>query len=135
MYKHILIPIALDHEWKASETIELAEILKDKGGRITVLTVVEDVPPYISQYMPEGQLEKNREDARIALKADLGGIRGIETDVILGRAGPAIVDYAKEMENDLIIIGSHRPGLQDYFLGSTAARVVRHADCSVHVLR
>ncbi len=135
MYKHILIPIALDHEHKASDAVEIAETLKDEGGRITVLTVVEQVPPYISQYLPEGQIEKNVEDARIALKADLGGIKGVEVDVIRGYPGPAIVDYAREMDIDLIVIASHRPGLQDYFLGSTAARVVRHADCSVHVLR
>jgi len=36
---------------------------------------------------------------------------------------------------DLIIVGSHKPGLQDYLLGSTAARVVRHAMCSVLVGR
>jgi len=42
---------------------------------------------------------------------------------------------AKEKDVDLIIIASHRPGLQDYFLGSTAAKVVRHATCSVLVVR
>jgi universal stress protein F len=33
------------------------------------------------------------------------------------------------------VIASHRPGIQDYFLGSTASRVVRHANCTVHVMR
>jgi len=42
---------------------------------------------------------------------------------------------AQEKGVDLIIIASHRPGLQDYFLGSTAAKVVRHAKCSVLVIR
>ena len=42
---------------------------------------------------------------------------------------------AKEKNADMIIIASHRPGLQDYFLGSTAAKVVRHATCSVLVVR
>jgi len=36
---------------------------------------------------------------------------------------------------DLIVIASHRPGLKDYFLGSTAGRVVRHSPCAVHVIR
>ena len=40
-----------------------------------------------------------------------------------------------ETDTDCVVIASHRPGLQDYLLGSTAARVVRHAACSVHVLR
>jgi nucleotide-binding universal stress UspA family protein len=42
---------------------------------------------------------------------------------------------AEEKGADLIIIASHRPGLKDYFLGSTAAKVVRHAKCSVLVIR
>ena len=48
-------------------------------------------------------------------------------------------DVVKESYNrakaDCIVIGSHKPGLIDYLLGSTAARVVRHAPCAVHVLR
>ncbi|WP_371932559.1 universal stress protein [Pararhizobium sp. IMCC21322] len=46
-----------------------------------------------------------------------------------------MVEYAESNGVDCIIIASHRPGLQDYFLGSTAARVVRHAHCAVHVIR
>ena len=46
-----------------------------------------------------------------------------------------ILEWAESNKVDCIIINSHKPGLQDYFLGSTAARVVRHAQCSVHVIR
>ena len=35
----------------------------------------------------------------------------------------------------LIVIGAHRPDLKDYLLGPHAARVVRHAECSVLVVR
>ena len=52
-----------------------------------------------------------------------------------GHSYKTILEVAKEKDVDLIIIASHRPGLQDYFLGSTAAKVVRHADCSVLVVR
>ena len=46
-----------------------------------------------------------------------------------------ILETAEDEGADLIIIASHQPGIQDYFLGSTAARVVRHAQCSVLVTR
>ena len=55
--------------------------------------------------------------------------------VIVGHSANGILDYAEKNEIDCIIVASHRPGYQDYFLGSTAARVVRHATCAVHVLR
>ena len=46
-----------------------------------------------------------------------------------------ILDFANEAGVDLIVIASHDPGLADYLLGSVAARVVRHAHCSVFVTR
>ena len=35
----------------------------------------------------------------------------------------------------MIVMASHDPVLSDYLLGSVAARVVRHAHCSVLVAR
>ena len=63
------------------------------------------------------------------------GFPNAEARVVMGHAGRTIVEFAKEHEVDLIVMNSHRPGIGDYFLGSTAARVVRHAQCSVHVIR
>ena len=65
----------------------------------------------------------------------VGGVRDVKTEVVRGRPGSTITDFAKEHGIDCIVIESHRPGLQDYFIGSNAARVVRHASCSVHVVR
>ncbi len=36
---------------------------------------------------------------------------------------------------DLIVVGSHRPVMSDYLLGSNAKTIVRHAECSVLVVR
>jgi nucleotide-binding universal stress UspA family protein len=46
-----------------------------------------------------------------------------------------ILAVAEEAETDLIVVGSHRPAMKDYLLGTNAARVVRHAGCSVLVAR
>ena len=48
--------------------------------------------------------------------------------------GP-ILDTAKRIGANLIVVQSHRPELTDYLLGPNAAHVVRHADCSVMVVR
>ncbi len=55
--------------------------------------------------------------------------------LVKGHSARTIIDYANEHDIDCIVIGSHKPGLSDYFLGSTASRVVRHAPCAVHVQR
>jgi nucleotide-binding universal stress UspA family protein len=46
-----------------------------------------------------------------------------------------ILGVAEEAEADLVVVGSHRPAMKDYLLGTNAARVVRHARCSVLVAR
>jgi len=135
MYKNILIPVALDHSHDINEAMQIAQTLRTKGGKITLLSVVETVPGYVAGYLPEGQQEKSRAEIKANLAVDAKTGKDVETDVIAGHAGSSIVDYAKDRDVDLIIITSHKPGLQDFFLGSTAARVVRYSQCPVHVLR
>ena len=68
-----------------------------------------------------------------ALKAK-HGIRG-RIEIRTGGAAGTINALAKEENADLVIIASHRPGLIDYFIGSTASRVVSHCPCAVLVDR
>lgn len=135
MYSNILVAIALDHAQGNSEAIDLARRLLKEGGKITALNVVEDVPSYVANQIPADLLSNRRTEAETELKSELGGVSDIACEVVTGHAGRTIVDYAAAKAHDCIIISSHRPGLQDYFLGSTAQRVVRHAKCAVHVLR
>ena len=135
MYKKILVPVALDHGPNTARALEAARVLRDEDGSITALTVMEAIPPYVSQYLPEDQEARAHNEVKAALVAELGGVRDATAEVVIGHAGRTILEYAEEHGFDLIVIASHRPGLQDYFLGSTAARVVRHAPCAVHVVR
>ncbi len=52
-----------------------------------------------------------------------------------GKIYREILNAAQAIEADLIVIGSHHPERKDYMLGPNAARVVRHVDCSVMVVR
>ena len=134
MYKNILVPIALDHERDVAAALAVARALAADGGQITALTVVEDVPSYVLAQFPEGHLARGRDAAAEALKAEVGA-PDVRTVAVNGHSARSILDYAEAQEVDCIVIASHRPGLQDFFLGSTAARVVRHATCAVHVVR
>lgn len=135
MYKNILIPMAPDHSHPLSESLEIARKIAAPGARITALSVVEMVPDYVVSQLPAGQLKKNADSIAASLRDEAGDEEGVGTDVVSGHPGNSIVAYANKHDMDCIVIASHRPGLQDYFLGSTAARVVRHAQCSVHVIR
>jgi nucleotide-binding universal stress UspA family protein len=137
MYKNILVPVAPHHPANTDEAIKLAQALRAEGGQITLLSTLEAIPGYASQYLPSDQLEKNMASIKARLVEDAEGVSDVSVKVMMvgGSAGVAVVEYAEEHGNDLIIIASHKPGLKDYFLGSTAARVVRHATCAVHVVR
>ena len=135
MYDHVLVPIAIDHGERAPQALEIAARLKSGGGRITALTVIEPVPGFIANELPEGQVEKTMNEFLDALKGEISGADGVEPHVVHGHPGRTIVDYAVDNGVDCIVVASHKPGLSDYFLGSTAARVVRHSPCAVHVVR
>jgi nucleotide-binding universal stress UspA family protein len=48
----------------------------------------------------------------------------------------AILEYAAEWAPDLIVVGSHgRRGLERIALGSVSEAVMRHAHCSVQIMR
>lgn len=136
MYKHILVPVVFDHGDHGKEALDIADHLLEDGGKITLLHVMEDVPAYAAAHIPEGIREHHRQDATNGLNA-LGNASTAttETAVIHGHSSTSILEYAKNHGSDCIVIASHKPGMQDYFIGSTAARVVRHAKCAVHIMR
>ncbi|WP_170765784.1 universal stress protein [Ruegeria lacuscaerulensis] len=135
MYNHILIPVALDHEVDVREMIATARILLAKGGKMTLVAVVEDAPVYVAEYVTVKSAEHINENLKKRLHELAKGEIGLEIAVLSGKPGVAIPDLASETDADLVVINSHKPGIEDYFLGSTTSRVVRRAPCAVLVLR
>ena len=135
MYKNILVPIALDHARDTAAAMDIAHELRAPGGKITALHVMEALPSYVAQYLSAEQLNSRQSDTTASLAAEIGGVKDVRPVVVSGHSGRTIVEFATDHDIDLIVVASHRPGLQDYLLGSTAARVVRHAPCAVHVIR
>ncbi len=108
------------------------------------LILVNVVEPFIP--MPEmttvdvGLLDTRlQEQARrqlATLEAEAGDDLAIESVVRMGNAHVEIVNAAKELDADLIIVATHgRTGLAHMLLGSTAERVAQHADCPVLIVR
>lgn len=135
MYSNILVPVATSDHPHTTEAIEIARAMLAEGGKITLLHVIEEIPSYIRHQLPPDAEETAIQSAQAWLGEMARGAGGADARVVVGHAGNTIVEYAQTHGNDCIVIASHRPGFQDLFLGSTAARVVRHATCSVHVVR
>lgn len=136
MYRTIIVPIDLSQETKGRRILDLAIRLGGGEARIILANILEELPGYVAIELPAGIVEQSRKDAEAKLQA-IAADAGIKAEVLVrvGHPGNEILDLAEETKADLIIVASHRPGLQDYFIGSTAGRVVRHANCSVLVTR
>lgn len=141
MFNDILLPVdlaSLDAQAKAvGVAIDLAHTYK---ATLHVMTVVPDLgSAMVATYFPKDFEEKAtaraREELQAFTAAKIGAEIPVEHIVTHGTIYVEIMRYATETGCDLIVMASHRPELQDYLLGPNAARVVRHANQSVMVVR
>ncbi len=135
----VLIAIDLDHIEATEKLFREAKRLADSAGaHFVLLHVREQVPNYVSPRIPNSLIEMRDQEAVDQLSA-LANEHGVgDRSEALVRRGPPydeIVACARERSVDLILIASHQPSRADILLGSVAASVVRHAHCSVLVLR
>ncbi|PIE18412.1 MAG: universal stress protein UspA [Proteobacteria bacterium] len=82
--------------------------------------------------------EQHARDVTLQIQCALEsrGIGSMPVDIHFGSPGPLICEYAERIDAQLIVIGSHgRTGLKRIMMGSVAETVVRHAPCSVLVVR
>jgi universal stress protein F len=136
MYNTILVPVDPSHKHSGINAIKIAKKLINDSGDILLVSVLEHIPTHVELQLPNGVRDNVRKQALAELKniAKDNGI-GSKVQIRSGHAANSILEAADSHNVDLIIIASHQPGLTDYFLGSTAARVVRHAQCPVLVDR
>ena len=135
MYSNILVPIAFEGDRAITPALTIARRLAADDATITLLHVMEQLPGYAISYLPAGY----RDEAKAALKAELSALAdsvpGASSALIEGHSGRSILDWADAHGVDLIVIASHRPGMQDILLGSTPPQVVHDAACADHVVR
>jgi len=134
MYRKIVVGLSLEHGL-ADLALKTAASLADPDGEIQAVHVYTPLQESVRAYVSESDLAKSHWTAESMLKDRVAKHKNVKPVLIDGQPGSALVNYARRVGADCIVVGSHKPGLSDYFLGSTAARVVRHAPCSVHVLR
>lgn len=138
MYDRILLPTdgSRGNDRAVKQAIGLAA---QSDAQLHVLFVVEDIPyaPEMMDGQVEARLREIGEEAisDIRQRADDAGV-AVETALEDGTPHQSILDYAKEAEMDLIVMGTHgRSGLDRYLLGSVTERVVRGADTPVLTVR
>jgi nucleotide-binding universal stress UspA family protein len=136
------ILVALDSSPRAETVLaRAAAIAKLNGAELYLLHAVSipvEVPPEAFTTSPTQLVEEWRTAAARDLEKRSGALDPTIVTHILARAGSpwsAICASAKEHDVDLIVIGSHGYDALDHLLGTTASKVVNHADRSVLVVR
>ena len=134
--------VALDGSTRARGVLDAGLVqAKAIGAKLVLFRAVGlpiDLPFTAIAKSPDDVLKVLEQQAR----AELDGLArtiaaGVPHEVRIetGSAWQAICDTARIIGADLIVIGSHGYGGLDRVLGTTAARVVNHADRSVLVVR
>ena len=141
MFKRVLLPIDLNEEssWKRALPVAVAQC-RASGGKLHLVAVVPAFgSPLVAQQFPADYETQAGAQAKSALEkiAAKAVPKDIETATVVshGTIYEEILKAAKAARCDLIVMAAHRPALKDYLLGPNAARVVRHAGCSVMVVR
>lgn len=119
-----------------------ARLAAAEGAQLDVITVMPDfgmtvIGAYFQDHQVESATEKANELLRKLTKDALGDNKGTKVRHIVttGTVYEEVLRAAKINKADLIVIGANNPDLKDYLLGPNAARVVRHSNCSVYVVR
>ena len=114
---------------------------KPQGLEVRVLHAVEPpaslMAPEITAYVPPME---SVEEAKALVAKAAGALRsaGVNVTTAVVQADPksVILDDAKTWGADLIVLGSRgRKGLERFLLGSVSEAVLRHAHCSVEIVR
>jgi nucleotide-binding universal stress UspA family protein len=140
MFKQILVPVDLAEPELAKPAIDTAIALaRPASGHIRLINVLPMTPVMLAEYVPpdfDVQQRKSTEEGLAAMARDTKLEPGmISTVVRQGGIYHEVIEEAKAMPADLIVMTSHRPDMRSYFLGSNAGHVVRYAGCSVLVVR
>jgi len=138
--KHILV--GLDGSPRAADVLAVAVTVgRAQGARLVLLRSVglpAEVPQDFWKTTEKPLIDVLKDRAEQYLREE---VAKLPTDVLggfavgVGAPWQAICDAARTLRADLVVIGSHGYSGIDRLLGTTAAKVVNHAPCSVLVVR
>jgi universal stress protein F len=142
------IDLSDEDSWESilTKTVEMATGVE--GTKIYIMTVIPGIVSGVdARYAIRGEmggsedypLQQWKDAAEKDLKkiADQHIPKDLYAGVVVenGTVYREIVEAAKDLKIDQIVMGANRPSLADFLLGPNSARVARHAGCSVTVVR
>ncbi|WP_136440986.1 universal stress protein [Pacificoceanicola onchidii] len=141
MFEKILLAVDLNQSKGKRRTLDAAcQLAQVNNAELHVLNVVPDSGmAMVGAALGPELAQKILDEAEAQLKSwaaeNLPDGAAADLHVAKGNIYDTIIRTANEIGADAIVVGAHRPELRDYLVGPNAARVVRHANQSVFVIR
>lgn len=140
MFKNILVPLHLSYKENHKKLFEGALNVLDEDGKMTLFYVNENLIHGSVQSILEETQSKNANQLALEELKAIAQKHALPLDKVTfkikeGVAHREILQSAQKMKADAIVMMATKPGLGSYFISSTAERVIRHANCSVFVIR
>jgi universal stress protein F len=140
MFHRIILAVDLADPTVHPKGLDQAlELVTQSGGDLRLVNVQPLLPATFMEYVPADFDEEQEKRAKSALDAIAANLtlpkERVTTAALCGGVYHELLRDATEWGADLIVVGSHRPVMSDYLLGSNAKTIVRHAQCSVLVVR
>jgi len=136
------ILVALDASTRAPQVLAAADQLSQLTGAKMIVYRAVTVPPdlprdvlAVTDLRLEDVLMRNASGDLERLTRDIPSARIEKLATAFATPWDGICRAAREHSADLVVIGSHGYGGLDRILGTTAAKVVNHADGNVLVVR
>ena len=140
MFTRILVPIDLAEPQMSKLAARHAEgLAKVFDAEVRLVNVQSLTPVKLLDYLPQDFDETIRrglesELAAVASQIDRPAAR-VSTALLFGPIYQMALAEAERWKSDLIVLCSHRPGMDRFLIGSNASAIVRHATCPVLVVR
>lgn len=137
MYRHIMVPVDLDHIDQLEKALNTAaDLSKHYRAPITYVGVTTETPS-AQAHTPEEFAAKlanfaARQSEAHGIEADSKGLASPDPTIDLDKT---LLHAAESLGADVIVMASHKPNIADWFWTSHGGDIATHADVSVFLVR
>ncbi len=137
MFRQMMVPVDLEHADQLERSLTVAaDISKQYGTPVCYVGVANSQPSAIAHNPTEfdeklgefAEEQASRHGLEVTSRTFVGHDLVADVDDVL-------LDAAKEINADLVVMASHVPTLVNYVWPSNGSKIASHSDTSVFVVR
>jgi len=137
MFKKIMVPVDLAHVGEIGKALDTAaDLAKHYEAKVDYVGVTTDTPSSVAHTPDEF---RKKLEAFSAEQARQHGISASAKPVVCPDPAVDLDRYLSEagdeLGTDLVVMGSHHPGIMEHLVSSNAGYLAAHSDVSVFVVR